>query len=79
MAKVSFVDPLVPNEDLHHLPKDIERMSVEQAVASKPDVFILITPHASVEWDKIARSSRIVFDTRNAMKKDSEHPAWIKL
>jgi UDP-N-acetyl-D-glucosamine dehydrogenase len=79
LAKVSFVDPMVPNEDLHHLPKGIQQMTLEQAVESKPDVFILITPHSSVEWEKIARSSRLVFDTRNAIKKDSAHPAWIKL
>lgn len=79
LADVSWVDPLITDESHHELPGAAKFVTVEQAVRMKPDIFILITPHSDVPWERIAQASRIVFDTRYALKKPAAHEDWIKL
>ena len=83
MAEVAFVDPIVDTSYDLHLPEGVKGMSLDAAVAWKPDVFVLVTPHAGVEWTKIASASKIVFDTRAAMSKPEKlsgpTQAWIRL
>jgi UDP-N-acetyl-D-glucosamine dehydrogenase len=79
LSEVFFVDPLVQNSHEVELPPSVKQLSLEEAVQMKPDVFLLVTPHSSVPWEKIANASKVVFDTRNAMKRNSDHRAWISL
>jgi UDP-N-acetyl-D-glucosamine dehydrogenase len=79
-AKVTVVDPLVESLEGVKLPKSVKKVSLDEAVASKPDIFVLVTPHSNVPWDKLARASRLVFDTRNAIRSSGkDHPGWIHL
>jgi UDP-N-acetyl-D-glucosamine dehydrogenase len=79
-AHVYVVDPLVENLDEVRISKSVKKLSLEEAVRLKPDIFVLVTPHSNVPWDELAHASKLVFDTRNAIREAGErHPGWIHL
>lgn len=67
-ADVSYLDPLVEHVEAGAMPQGVRSLSMLEAEAMKPDVFILVTPHAGVEWRQVAAVSKLTFDTRNALK-----------
>lgn len=79
-ARVYVVDPLVENLDGIRLSKSVKKISLEEAVQLEPDIFVLVTPHSNIPWGKLAKASKLVFDTRNAIRETSkDHPGWIHL
>jgi len=64
-AKVSYSDPFVP----HFHVDSTEMQSVDALKASaEADCVVIITDHRSVPYGEILRRSKLVVDTRNALK-----------
>jgi UDP-N-acetyl-D-glucosamine dehydrogenase len=64
-AKVSYSDPFVP----HFHVDSTEMQSVEALPASaEADCVVIITDHKSVDYASILKRSKLVVDTRNALK-----------
>jgi UDP-N-acetyl-D-glucosamine dehydrogenase len=66
-ADVSYYDPFVP-----HLKHDGTKMeSVEDPIeaAGENDIVVIITNHTDLDYRAIVEAAKMVFDTRNAVKK----------
>jgi UDP-N-acetyl-D-glucosamine dehydrogenase len=63
-AEVSYVDPLVPE-----LPLDpaMTALPLTEELVSTSDALLIICDHDALDYELIARSSRLVVDTRNAL------------
>jgi UDP-N-acetyl-D-glucosamine dehydrogenase len=64
-ARVTYCDPLVPSIQL-----DGRELRAEDAneMAARADCVVIVTDHAAFDYAGIAKSARLVVDTRNAMK-----------
>ncbi len=79
-AQVYVVDPLVESLDGIRISKSVRKISLDEAATLKPDIFVLVTPHSNVPWGKLAKASRLVFDTRNAIRESAkDHAGWVHL
>ncbi len=67
-ATVSYHDPFVPEfrDKAGKKRKSIKKLT--PAVLSKPDLVMITASHTKVDYDAVAKSARLVFDTKNAMK-----------
>ncbi len=74
-ARVSYHDPYVPTLDaslwagastLHSAPLDATRLAAADCV-------VIVTDHRRFDYDAIARHSRLVVDSRNAIRRASPH------
>jgi UDP-N-acetyl-D-glucosamine dehydrogenase len=66
-AKVSFSDPHVRRVELEDGTK-LEGVSLDRCALEKKDCVLIVTDHAAVPWADIVRRSRLILDTRNALK-----------
>lgn len=68
-ANVDYHDPMIPviphTREHDHLGG---RRSVELAAAADYDAVLLLTDHDDVDYERLAGESRLVVDTRNAMR-----------
>lgn len=64
-ATVSFSDPYV--EDLRHEGQDLARIPVEEGCAAA-DCVVVVTDHKDFDYAGVLAASKLVVDTRNAMK-----------
>jgi len=65
-AVVSYHDPYVP-----HLKTDglsLHCVPLTPAALKKEDCVVIITDHTNVDYTRVAKGARIIFDTRNAIK-----------
>lgn len=77
-ADYQVVDPFVPAFRL--IDKQVETVALTEELLSSADLVLLATDHTTFDYDMIASSSRVVFDTRNALKDVSKKPErYIKL
>jgi UDP-N-acetyl-D-glucosamine dehydrogenase len=65
-AEVSYHDPLMPSvqvgdETLHSVTLDPRELATHDAV-------VLLTPHTSIDYDRIVRASRLVVDTHSGLR-----------
>jgi UDP-N-acetyl-D-glucosamine dehydrogenase len=67
---VSYHDPHVPEINDH----DIEMTTAvwDEAILREADCVVVVTNHASYDWDVIAQQARVIVDTRNAIKHDGD-------
>ncbi len=63
-AKVSYSDPYVPK--LHS--DGIEMKAVPETKASAADCVVIVTDHKSFNYGGLAKSAKLIVDTRNALK-----------
>lgn len=70
-ARVSYNDPYVPQSSGHRDYPDLELKSVALTGENlkKYDAVVIATDHSVYDFDWIAKSSDLVIDTRNAVKK----------
>jgi UDP-N-acetyl-D-glucosamine dehydrogenase len=61
--KVDYYDPYVPEIML-----DKKYLSVKLKDIKKYDCAVIVTAHSSLNWKYIVDNSKIIFDTRNAVK-----------
>jgi len=65
-ANLSYCDPFVPVLDEHGISMKAEKFSA--ATLRKADCVVLVTDHDAFDRGMIARESKVVVDTRNALK-----------
>jgi UDP-N-acetyl-D-glucosamine dehydrogenase len=65
-AVLSFSDPYVPR--LREEGLELASIPVEAALSNGCDCAVILTDHTEFDYDYIARSARIVVDTRNALR-----------
>ena len=68
-ARVAYSDPHVPcfSEDGH----DYRSVALTPESVASADCVLVVTDHSDVDYRMIARSARLVVDTRNAMPKEA--------
>ncbi|MFV2049829.1 nucleotide sugar dehydrogenase [Metabacillus sp. YM-086] len=77
-ADYTVVDPFVPAFRL--IDKQIETVALTEDLLSSADLVLVATDHTTFDYEMIANSSRVVFDTRNALKDVERKPErYIKL
>ncbi len=66
-SKVEFFDPYISSYRFKgKVHNGIEK--IDEDVLSSYDLVVITTAHSSVDYDMVARASKVVFDTKNAMK-----------
>ena len=71
-AIVSYYDPYIPefiNNGKEY--KSLCKLSEEEV--KEKDIIIITTAHTTVDYKMVAENAKAVFDTRNAIKFDSEN------
>jgi UDP-N-acetyl-D-glucosamine dehydrogenase len=78
-ARVTYHDPFAPSIDGNHWPGGLDMSSVPltpQALAAA-DCVVILTDHRQFDYAAIVAQSKVVVDTRNAIK--TSHPNVFKL
>lgn len=65
-AKVTYHDPYVP--DLHHEGLPMQSVELTAETLHTADCVVIVTDHTSFDYDWIAAESKIIVDSRNALK-----------
>ena len=65
-VEVSYHDPYVSRFQLDGIA--MESQPLTDAVVSGQDCVIIVTDHSSLDYRKLAKSSQLIMDTRNALK-----------
>ena len=65
-AQVTYHDPFVP--DLRHEGFDLDAVELTAKGMQTADCVVIVTNHASYNWEQIASQATVIVDTRNAMK-----------
>jgi UDP-N-acetyl-D-glucosamine dehydrogenase len=77
-AKVTFSDPFVSKLRADGVvPRDMESIDAEAAAAAA-DCVVIVTDHKSFDYARIVERSKIVVDTRNALK-GNDSPKIVRL
>ena len=66
-AKVSYSDPYIPHLDMNDI--HIKGVRLTRAALGRNDLVILVTDHTKFNYKMIAKSARLILDTRNAFEK----------
>ena len=73
-AQVSFFDPFfseIPKTRNFNI-QDVKKIKLNKSVIEKFDAVILVTDHDKVDYKKILKYSKVIFDTRNKINIKSE-------
>ncbi|OGW94281.1 MAG: UDP-N-acetyl-D-glucosamine dehydrogenase [Omnitrophica bacterium RIFCSPLOWO2_01_FULL_45_24] len=65
-AKVSYYDPYFPYVKLDGI--DLKRAKFTKEVLASADCVVIVTDHSNLDYQFIAKNSKVVIDTRNALK-----------
>lgn len=65
-AKLTYTDPYVPEID--YLKLSIKSKPLSKDVLSKADCSVILTDHSNFNYDLIVNYSKLIVDTRNALK-----------
>ncbi|MED5073958.1 nucleotide sugar dehydrogenase [Anoxybacillus geothermalis] len=76
-AEFSVVDPYVPS--FRACNRVIETVELTPELLEQSDLVLITTDHSNIDYEMVARHSRVVFDTRNAMKGVSKPAKYVKL
>lgn len=63
---VSYHDPYIP--DLGHEGIDLHSIRLTDQQLAQADCVVLVTDHATYDWQHIADNARLILDTRNALR-----------
>ena len=64
-ATVEYYDPYVPS--IEHEDWTVETVPDLNSASRKSDCVIIVTDHADVDYAAVAKSAKLIFDTRNVM------------
>ncbi len=67
-AKVDYSDSLIPYLDINGI--NLKSISITPENLKKYDCVLIITDHTRVDYKKIKKYAKLIFDTRNVYKKD---------
>ncbi|UJS16485.1 MAG: nucleotide sugar dehydrogenase [Candidatus Jettenia sp.] len=65
-AKISYTDPHIPEVNCHKL--SIKSEPLSQEILSKADCSVIVTDHSNFDYGLIVSNSKLIVDTRNALK-----------
>lgn len=67
-AEISYFDPYI---NLYRFKgKEYEGLEkIDENIVSSYDLVVITTAHTNVDYDMVAKNAKVVFDTKNAMKK----------
>lgn len=65
MAKISYFDPYIKNFSIG---KKMFKSEKNLNNISKYDIVVILTDHSSIDYAKVVKKAKLVFDTRNATK-----------
>jgi UDP-N-acetyl-D-glucosamine dehydrogenase len=65
-AQAAYHDPLMPTLTLAG--ETVASVDLDQAELGELDAVVLLTPHTSVDYDRIIRAARLVIDTHSALQ-----------
>ena len=65
-ARVLYHDPLMPTVRVSDMTLGSVELSAEQVAAA--DAVVLLTPHTSIDYDRVIRAARLVVDTHSALQ-----------
>ncbi|MCF7873727.1 MAG: nucleotide sugar dehydrogenase [Candidatus Omnitrophica bacterium] len=66
--KVDYYDPLVPYLKVSSI--NLKRASISIKNLKKYDCVVVVTGHKGVDYQRIRKNAKLIFDTRNVYKKD---------
>jgi UDP-N-acetyl-D-glucosamine dehydrogenase len=66
-AKIAYHDPYIPYIDLPDIKLKSRRLTAD--LLKKQDLVLIATDHSDLDYKKIARNSKIIFDTRDILNK----------
>jgi UDP-N-acetyl-D-glucosamine dehydrogenase len=77
-ADFNVVDPHVPSFRLNG--RTIEPLQLNEGILEEADLVIITTNHSAFDYQLIAEKSKVIFDTRNALKEYSaDHAKYYRL
>ncbi len=76
-ARVSYFDPYVPSLTVKRA--RIPRVRFEEKVFKHSDCVVIVADHSSLDRKFIARNSRLIVDTRNALKDIKQRSHIVKI
>jgi UDP-N-acetyl-D-glucosamine dehydrogenase len=65
-ARVCYHDPFVPA--LHSEDVRLKSVPLSLSVIQSSDLILIVTDHSCIDYERIVRHGRVIFDTRNALK-----------
>jgi UDP-N-acetyl-D-glucosamine dehydrogenase len=68
-AEVSYHDPYIPH--ISHEGWQMDCVSDVMAAVKQADCVVIVTNHASYDYDKILAEAKLIFDSRNALGTDA--------
>lgn len=69
VEEVIYFDPFVHNFKLKN--KKYESVDLDELLENA-DVVVIITDHSNIDWEKVYEKAKVIFDTRNAIKRPSD-------
>ncbi|MCO5204043.1 MAG: nucleotide sugar dehydrogenase [Anaerolineae bacterium] len=76
-AEVAYCDPYVP--DLVHEGLELKATVLSEAILESADCVVIVTNHATFDWQKVSKHARLIVDTRNALLNTSPAATVIRL
>ncbi|MCS0670391.1 nucleotide sugar dehydrogenase [Cytobacillus firmus] len=76
-AEYKVVDPYV--KSFRCSDKVIETVNLTEELIKESDLIMITTDHSNFDYELISKHSRVVFDTRNALKEVNKPKKYIKL
>ncbi|MFO8052472.1 MAG: nucleotide sugar dehydrogenase [Candidatus Omnitrophota bacterium] len=67
-AKVAYFDPLIPYLKVNKI--DLRCSSIGAKKLKKYDCVVVVTNHTKVDYQRIRKNAKLIFDTRNIYKKN---------
>ena len=71
-AKVDYFDPYIPKLELMNgllkKPQTLKSIKYSLAKLRNYDLVLILADHSGFDYDKLAKNSKLVVDTRNAVK-----------
>ena len=74
-ARVAYHDPYIPALHLEGI--HLERTELTERALAESDCVVIVTHHSAYDWEWIATHSRLIVDTRNALRGVSNPAARI--
>lgn len=65
-AKITYTDPYIP--EIHYQKLSIKSRPLSKEVLSKVDCSVIVTDHSNLDYNFIVSNSKLIVDTRNALK-----------
>jgi UDP-N-acetyl-D-glucosamine dehydrogenase len=65
-VQISYHDPFVPTLSVEGVENSSKKL--DENTLEKQDCVVIVTNHSGLDYEKIVKSSRLIMDTRNALK-----------